>query len=79
MGGMLGKLNTFSLLGIDALPVEVEVDASPGGLPKMALFGLPDAAVKESAQETQVSRELAKFEGLQQNGDWLRAEGRRVC
>ncbi len=63
MGGMLGKLNTFSVSGIDDLPVEVEVDASPGGLPKIALFGLPDATVKESAQETQVSRELAKFEG----------------
>ena len=26
---MLAKLHTFSLLGIDALPVEVEVDVSP--------------------------------------------------
>jgi hypothetical protein len=30
---MLAKLKTFSLLGIDALPVEVEVDVSPAGLP----------------------------------------------
>ena len=29
MRGMLAKLKTFSLLGIDALPVEVEVDVSP--------------------------------------------------
>ena len=29
---MLAKLQTFSLLGIDALPVEVEVDVSPAGL-----------------------------------------------
>ena len=34
---MLAKLKTFSLLGIDALPVEVEVDVSPSGLPKMIL------------------------------------------
>ena len=34
---MLAKLKTFSLLGIDALPVEVEVDVSPAGLPKMVL------------------------------------------
>ena len=27
---MLAKLKTFSLVGIDALPVEVEVDVSPG-------------------------------------------------
>ena len=45
---MLAKLKTFSLLGIDALPVEVEVDVSPSGLPKMVLVGLPEAAVKES-------------------------------
>jgi magnesium chelatase family protein len=36
---MLAKLKTFSLLGIDALPVEVEVDVSPAGLPKTLLFG----------------------------------------
>ena len=45
---MLAKLQTFSLLGIEALPVEVEVDVSPGALPKTVLVGLPEAAVKES-------------------------------
>jgi hypothetical protein len=45
---MLAKLKTFSLVGIDALPVEVEVDVSPAGLPKTVLVGLPEAAVKES-------------------------------
>jgi magnesium chelatase family protein len=35
-------------LGIDALPVEVEVDVSPGALPKTVLVGLPEQAVKES-------------------------------
>ncbi len=45
---MLAKLHTFSLLGIDALPVEVEVDVSPGALPKTLLVGLPEQAVKES-------------------------------
>src|SRR4029434_4383539 len=45
---MLAKLHTFSLLGIEAVPVEVEVDVSPGALPKTILVGLPEAAVKES-------------------------------
>jgi magnesium chelatase family protein len=45
---MLAKLKTFSLLGIDALPVEFEVDVSPRALPKTVLVGLPEAAVKES-------------------------------
>lgn len=45
---MLAKLHTFSLLGIDALPVEVEVDVSPRASPKTILVGLPEAAVRES-------------------------------
>ncbi|MGI9428749.1 MAG: magnesium chelatase domain-containing protein, partial [Bythopirellula sp.] len=45
---MLAKLHTFSLLGIDAVPVEVEVDVSPADMPKVILVGLPEAAVKES-------------------------------
>jgi magnesium chelatase family protein len=44
---MLAKLNAFALLGIEAVPVEVEVDAAPG-LPKTVLVGLPEMAVKES-------------------------------
>jgi magnesium chelatase family protein len=44
---MLAKLNTYALVGIDALPVEVEVDASTG-LPKTILVGLPEMAVRES-------------------------------
>jgi magnesium chelatase family protein len=44
---MLAKLNTYALVGIDAVPVEVEVDAS-AGLPKTILVGLPEMAVRES-------------------------------
>jgi magnesium chelatase family protein len=44
---MLAKLNTFALVGIDAVPVEAEVDAS-AGLPKTVLVGLPEMAVRES-------------------------------
>src|SRR6267378_851035 len=44
---MLAKLRTFALQGIDAVPVEVEVDASPG-LAKVILVGLPELAVRES-------------------------------
>jgi hypothetical protein len=38
---MLAKLNTFALMGIDALPVETEVDCSDG-LPKTVLVGSVD-------------------------------------
>src|ERR671936_366309 len=44
---MLAKLNSYALVGIDALPIEVEVDAS-AGLPKTILVGMPEIAVKES-------------------------------
>jgi magnesium chelatase family protein len=50
---MLARLNTFSLLGIDALPVEVEVDVSPCAAPKIILVGLPEAAVKESTHRVE--------------------------
>lgn len=45
---MLAKLKTFSIQGIDALPVDVEVDVSAAGLPQQILVGLPAASVKES-------------------------------
>jgi magnesium chelatase family protein len=44
---MLAKLNAFALIGIEAVPVEVEVDTA-SGLPKTILVGLPEMAVKES-------------------------------
>ena len=39
MPPMLATLKTFSLLGIDALPVEVEVDVATAGLPKVMRVG----------------------------------------
>ncbi len=50
---VLAKLQTFSLVGIEALPVEVEVDVSPGAIPKTVLVGLPEAAVKESTHRVE--------------------------
>ena len=45
---MLARLQTFSLFGIDAVPVDVEVDVSAGALPATVLVGMPDAAIRES-------------------------------
>jgi len=44
---MLAKVLSGALLGIDAYPVEVEVDIAQG-LPQFATVGLPEGAVKES-------------------------------
>lgn len=46
---MIAKIYSFSLLGIDAIPVEVEVDLSPG-LPVFTTVGLPDNIVRESKE-----------------------------
>lgn len=45
---MLAQLRTFALLGIDAVPVDVEVDTSPAQQPRTVIVGLPEAAVRES-------------------------------
>jgi len=45
---MLARLQTFSLFGIEAVPVDVEVDVSGGSLPATVLVGMPDAAIRES-------------------------------
>ncbi len=65
---MLAKLNTFALVGIDAVPVEVEVDAG-GGMPKTILVGLPETSVKESVHR--IERALA-------NLGYMRPTGRTI-
>jgi magnesium chelatase family protein len=45
---MLARLQTYSLVGIDAVPVDVEVDVSAGALPATVLVGMPDTAIRES-------------------------------
>ena len=50
---MLAELHTFSLLGIEAVPMDVEVDVSRAAMPKTILVGLPEAAVKESTHRVE--------------------------
>ncbi|MCP3693089.1 MAG: magnesium chelatase, partial [Planctomycetaceae bacterium] len=59
---MLAKLRTFSLLGIEAVPVDVEVDVSSGALPKTILVGLPEAAVRESTHRVERAMVNCGFE-----------------
>src|SRR5262249_9736440 len=65
---MLAKLKTFALTGIEAVPVEVEVDAS-AGLPKTILVGLPELARRES---------LHRIERAAANRGYDRHAGRTV-
>ena len=58
---MLATLFSSSLLGIDAVPVAVEVDIAPG-LPQFATVGLPDGAVKESKDRVKAGLKNAGYE-----------------
>ena len=51
---MLAKVNSFALIGLDSTLVDVEVDISRG-LPSQTIVGLPDAAVRESAERVRAA------------------------
>ena len=46
---MLARIRSAAILGIDAYPVDVEVDIS-SGLPSFATVGLPNGAVREGRE-----------------------------
>ena len=58
---MLARILSGALLGIDAYPVEVEVDISQG-LPQFATVGLPEGAVKESKDRVKSAIRNAGYE-----------------
>ena len=58
---MLAKVLSSALLGIDAIPVDVEVDIAQG-LPQFATVGLPDGAVKESKDRVKSALKNAGYD-----------------
>ncbi len=59
---MLSKVISSAVLGIDAYPVEVEVDVASRGLPFFSTVGLPDAAVKESKERVRAALKNTGFD-----------------
>ncbi len=57
---MLARVFSCAVVGLDGVVVEVEVDTG-GGLPKMVIVGLPDAAVQESRERVQSAVKNAGF------------------
>lgn len=57
---MLAKVHSAAVLGIDAYPVEVEVNAG-WGQPAVIIVGLPDAAVKESRDRVKTAIENSGY------------------
>lgn len=58
---MLAKIGSAAVLGLEALPVQVEVD-SGSGISGLTIVGLPDAAVRESSERV---RAAIRNSGLQ--------------
>lgn len=57
---MFCKLNSYTLNGIDALPIEVEIDLH-NGLPGFDIVGLPDSAVKEAKERVKSAIQNSGF------------------
>lgn len=47
---MLAKITSAAIVGLDAVPITVEVDISGQSLPSFTIVGLPDKAVEESKE-----------------------------
>jgi magnesium chelatase family protein len=58
---MLARISSYAILGIDAVPVRVEVDVV-SGLPTFTVVGLPDSAVRESRNRVAAALVNAGFE-----------------
>lgn len=58
---MLARTRTLALHGVDAVPVDVEIDIHRG-LPAFSLVGLPDAAVRESRERVRAAIVNCGFE-----------------
>ncbi|MGQ9866241.1 MAG: YifB family Mg chelatase-like AAA ATPase [Pseudanabaenaceae cyanobacterium] len=57
---MLARIWSAAIVGIEAVPVAVEVDVSPG-LPATVIVGLPDTAVQESKERVKAAIKNAGF------------------
>ncbi len=51
---MLAKVQSCAVIGLDALPIQVEVDIA-SGLERVTLVGLPDTAVRESSERVRAA------------------------
>ena len=51
---MLARVNSYTTLGLEALPVAIEVDAARG-LPALTMVGLPGPAVKEAKERVRAA------------------------
>ena len=58
---MISRVQTFTLMGVEAYDVTVEVDVAPG-LPSFSVVGLPDTAVRESRERVRSAVKNSGFD-----------------
>jgi magnesium chelatase family protein len=58
---MLARVRSAAVIGLDAVPVDVEVDVA-AGLPAFAIVGLPDAAVREARERVRAAIRNAGYD-----------------
>ena len=59
---MIARLHSVAFHGIEAVPVEVEVDVARRGFAGTAVVGLPDAAVKESIERVRSAMQNSGYQ-----------------
>ena len=52
---MLAKVTSAAVVGLDAVPITVEVDVAAQGLPSFTIVGLPDKSVEESKERVRAA------------------------
>lgn len=52
---MLAKIKSSAVMGLEAIPIDVEVDISGQSLPSFTIVGLPDKAVEEAKERVRAA------------------------
>jgi magnesium chelatase family protein len=58
---MLATVHSGAVVGLDAIPVNVEVDFNAKGMTSFTIVGLPDTAVQESRERVRAALQNRGF------------------
>lgn len=59
---MIAKVISAAVVGLDAIPIEIEVDIQAQGLPSFTIVGLPDKAVEEAKERVRSAVKNSGFD-----------------
>ena len=75
---MLAKVTSAAVIGLDAVPITVEVDIAAQGLPSFTIVGLPDKAVEESKERVRAP-DTNSYDPLLGEENGRAAKGNTYC